>query len=304
MKNKKRVIIIGGAGFLGSNLASRLVKDGGYEILVLDKKKNNNKNVKYFVGDYSDKEILNKIIKKGDIIFHFAGSSVPANAEKNITEEINNDIIKTINLLEICGKKKIKRIFFASSGGMVYGKYFRPISEKDITNPISFHGIIKLSIEKYVELFANRYGFEYVIMRISNLYGRYNSGDRLQGVLDVFLDRVLNNEKIEIWGDGSIVRDYIFIDDVVDFLEKILKCNICNEVFNVGNGKPYSLNDILKCIQKNTNKKIKPKYFLHRDFDLKYNVLNINKAKKYLKWKPRYDLNEGIKEIFKNIKNK
>ncbi|MDD4290516.1 MAG: NAD-dependent epimerase/dehydratase family protein, partial [Patescibacteria group bacterium] len=230
MKNKQRIIIIGGGGFIGSNLVEKLFLDKKYNIIVLDKNQYKNKKVKSYFGDYSDGDLLNKIIKQDDIIFHLAGASIPAKAEYNISEEINNDVIKTIKLLEICGKKQIKKFIFVSSGGMVYGKYFKPVSEKNITDPISFHGVIKLTIEKYVRLLSQRYNFPYIILRPANLYGRIENVDRPQGAIDIFLRKAMKKEIIEIWGNGKMIRDYIFIDDVVNFLEKLLKSNINNEV--------------------------------------------------------------------------
>ena len=209
------------------------------------------------------------------------------------------NVIGAVRLLENCRGKKLKNFIFLSSGGTVYGKINRPAEETDAPQPINAHGLMKYLIEKYIEIHAQLYGLNYTIVRASNPYGRKVVGGIKQGVIDVLLKKTTDNQLIEIWGDGKVVRDYFHIDDLTALLVKIIKKPALNQTINVGSGHGISINNLLKIIKKITGKKLKIKYLPGRGFDLPYNILNINKAKKLYGWRPKIGLEDGIKKIAK-----
>lgn len=306
IKKKQRVVVIGGNGFLGSFLIERLKKDGYKKIVVLDLSSNKVPEgvtfKKYNLGKNTNG--LEKIVKKDDTVIHLACSVIPLTSEKNRLRDAEENIIGSLNLLEICAKKKIGRFIFISSGGAVYGDNSgKPFIESDELNPKSSYGVIKVAIEKYVTSLSNIYNINYTILRLSNLYGRKFLDSRQFGVVDIFISKCLNNEVIQIWGDGENVRDYIHIDDAVDFLMQTIKNDSISGIYNIGTGIGTNLNQVAKIVEKNTGKKLAILYLKSRNTDVKYNILSIKKAKK-TGWKPKYNISSGIKKILLNKDSK
>ena len=286
-KIKNRIIITGGSGFIGSHLIEALKKNGYKNLVVIDKNKPTDKNISFIKGDFSANKILRNTIKNNDIIVHLACSTIPSTSEQNKEKDIMENVIGAVRLLENCRGKKLKNFIFLSSGGTVYGNISKPAKETDAAQPSNAHGLMKYLIEKYIEIHAQLYGLNYIIIRASNPYGRKVVGGIKQGVIDVLLKKITDNQLIEIWGDGKVVRDYFHIDDLTALLVKIIKKPTLNQTINVGSGHGISINNLLKIIKKVTGKKLKIKYLPGRGFDLPYNILNINKAKKLYGWRPK-----------------
>ncbi len=245
---KNKIIITGGNGFIGSNLAKRLYSLGHKNLVIVDRNKSKNSKIKTVLGSFSDKDLLSRTINKNDIVVHLACSSIPATSESNREKDIEENVIGTLNLLDVCIKKGAGKFVFVSSGGTVYGDYGKKLLKEEFNcNPANSHGAMKLAIEKYIQIFNRLYGLKYVIARKGNVYGRIGDRNRQQGAIDVFLQKILNSEQVEIWGDGNSVRDYVFIDDAVEFLVKAIK-NPIQGVFNVGTGKGTPLKEIIKII--------------------------------------------------------
>ncbi len=302
MKNEQRIIITGGNGFIGSALLDVLILFN-YKPIVLDKKKSKNKEVDFFIGDFFDKKLLNKIIKKNDIVIHLACTTIPATSELNRQKDVRENIIGTLNLLDVCAQKQIKKFIFVSSGGTVYGNIGKKKAKENMPcNPINSHGVMKLTIENYIKIYSRLYNLKYVILRGANPYG--GKSKKTQGIIDVFFDKIQKQQNLEIWGDGSVVRDYIYIDDFIDAFLLIIKNNIFNKIYNIGTGKAHSINDIIKIISKILNKKIKVKYKQNRNFDLPYNVLDVSLIQKELNWQAKTSLKKGLSLMYENIKNK
>jgi len=299
LNTKNRIIITGGAGFIGSHLTAALRKNGYKNLLVIDKNRPTDHGARFIKGDFSNSRLLHQIIKNGDIIVHLACSTIPSTSEQNKEKDIMENVIGAVRLLENCRGKKLKNFIFLSSGGTVYGNISKPAKETDAAKPSNAHGLMKYLIEKYIEIHAQLYGLNYIIIRASNPYGRKVVGGIKQGVIDVLLKKITDNQLIEIWGDGKVVRDYFHVDDLTALLVKIIKKPALNQTINVGSGHGISINNLLKIIKKITGKKLKIKYLPGRGFDLPYNILNINKAKKLYGWRPKIGLEDGIKKIAK-----
>ena len=301
--SKERIVITGGNGFIGSNLVLSLLKKECFDIVVMDNKQSNNEKIKTFIGNFSDKEFISKIINEDDTVIHLACTTVTHTAENNRQTDIEDNIIGTINLLDVCVEKKVKKIIFASSGGTVYGEITgdQPSKETDCVHPVSAYGIMKVTVENYIKLYNKLYNLPYVIMRISNPYPRFQFSKSKPGVVDIFLDSFVNGREINVFGNGKSERDYIFIDDLIKFIISIIEKRKMNETFNVGSGKSTSIESLLKIVESATDKKTKINYMKSKNFEVEKVSLDINKAKKELGWQPEYTIEKGVMKAFSQL---
>jgi UDP-glucose 4-epimerase len=290
-------LVIGGNGFIGHNLVLRLL-DKGHNVTVLDKfidEAQKKAECKYITADFFD--VTENMVEGTDVVYHLAHTTIPQTSNKNPSFDLNSNVIGTIKLLEICVKRKVKKIIYASSGGTIYGiPQYLPIDEAHPLNPLSSYGISKLTTEKYLFLFQHLYGLNYEIVRMSNPYGFWQNPDGQQGVIAVFIGKILRNQKIDIWGDGKIVRDYIFIDDVMDALMLITEKQTCNNIFNVGSSIGTSLNEIISFLEQITGKKPEANYYASRKVDVGINILDTSKIFRELNWRSTTPIQLGIKK--------
>jgi UDP-glucose 4-epimerase len=300
--NKEKIIITGASGFIGTNLVNKLLETNINNILALDIKESEHlpKEVEQVVGDFSDHNLLDTIINPGDTIIHLACPTVPATSEKYIDIDINTNILGSVKMMNTAAQKKCAKFIFFSSGGTVYGDQGEsPISENTTPRPQNLHGTMKLTIENYLRTFNSLHDLNYLIIRPSNPYGWKIKRSKNQGIIDVFINKIKNNEELTIWGDGNIIRDYIHINDLVECVYGLIEKNINNETINIGTGIGTSINELINIIQDTAKKKLKINYENDRGFDLKYNVLNIEKAKKLINWQPKISLEDGIAKLYK-----
>lgn len=304
-----KCIIYGGGGFIGSHLADGLLNDG-HRVTIFDKqnfKRDNIVHIKNEIeiieGDFSNEIDIKNSIKGQEIIFHLVSSTLPSTSNENEIYDIESNLISTLHLLRESVNNKIKKIIFISSGGTVYGiPDITPIPETFAGKPLCSYGIIKKTIEEYIYMYGKLYGLDYTILRLSNPYGERQNPFAAQGAIAVFLKKAILNEPIEIWGDGNIVRDYIYIKDVIDAIKKSLPNLKDKKLFNIGYGKGYRLNEILDIIKKVTSINIKVNYTEARSIDVPNNVLDISAAKKYLNWEPKEKLESGIEKTYRYFK--
>jgi UDP-glucose 4-epimerase len=294
-----RILILGGNGFIGYNL-SKFLLEKNQSIRVLTRSLNNHrpelKGVEYIYGNFGDINILKKALKGVDIVYHLISTSVPSTSNKDPINDVNTNVINTINLLQICAEIGIKKIIFTSSGGTIYGvPNYTPIDEKHPTNPICSYGITKLTIEKYLHLFYHLKALDYTVLRIANAYGPGQDPEGKIGAITIFLNHIKKGLPIHIWGDGNIVRDYIYINDIIEALYLAQNMNLSEQIFNIGDGKGTSLNDLISEIKKVIHVNIKVEYLPARNVDVLVNYLDITKAKNFLNWQPKVTLDEGIK---------
>jgi len=211
-----KVCVIGGSGFIGVNLCVRLL-GAGYKISVLDQRINTDLQaidvkgkIDWFVGDFSDKGLLCQSLSECEILFHLASITIPGSANDDPIFDIEKNLIASINLIKVANEMGVAHIIYASSGGTVYGiPDYVPLDENHATNPICSYGINKLAIEKYLKLSSYTGGASHTIFRLSNPYGKFQNPNSAQGVIPVFMKKMLSGEKITIWGDGEVVRDFI-----------------------------------------------------------------------------------------------
>lgn len=293
-----RCLILGGTGFLGINLCKELINNGNKVFVFARNGRRAQRvcnlfpEVEFIRGDFSSNIDWDVMLKTIDVVFHLISTTNPSN--HNLFYEFESNVLPTINFLEGCKKNKVRVIYF-SSGGTVYGMpRYLPIDEEHRTEPISAYGIHKLSIEKCIEYYGRTYGVDYYILRISNPYGAYQNHLGNQGVIAVFLAKIIQDKAIEIWGDGSTIRDYVFVDDLVSACILLLSYNGGQRVFNIGSGIGYSLKEVIQLIKAKCGYPVNVAFIAKRIQDVSANILDVKLAQKELQWVPKVDLSEGI----------
>lgn len=295
-----KILLLGGQGFIGQNLCMKLLEEG-HEVIVLEKFVNEERRIegiKYIEGDFLNKETYAHYLEGVDVVYHMVSTTNANNSNNEMERDVKENIIGTINLLDTCVEKQVKKVVFISSGGTVYGNPQEvPIKETHPTNPICSYGITKLTIEKYLSLYNHLYGLDYTVIRLANPYGPYHQ-NLTQGLINVIINKSINDETLEIWGDGKVERDYIYIDDAVEALSMAKDISTEEKVFNIGSGQSHSICDIINEVERTAGKEIQKEFKPARSQDVPVNVLDITRARTVLGWEPKTGLEEGITNTY------
>ncbi len=291
------ILVIGGNGFIGSRLVLAL-RARGNEVVVLDRYPARAdvdwRGVRYSVGDIHDAAALAQVLDGVDTVYHLASCTVPSTADADPVGDIHGNLIGTHHLLAAMRTRGIRRFCYFSSGGTVYGNpYSVPVDETHPLRPISSYGIVKVAIEQYLGMFQRQGWLDPVIIRPSNPYGPGQATGGLQGAIAVFLGKALAGTGVQIWGDGETVRDYIYIDDLVDLALSAVQSGR-SAVFNAGSGTGTSLNALCDCIRQVTGRTLPIEYQPSRAFDVRAVVLDVSRAREDLGWAPKVDTQDGI----------
>jgi len=295
------IAILGGCGFIGSYLAEALLEES-HRITIFDNLNTDQKNlnhikdmVRFIGGDFANAIDVAKAIEGAEIVIHLVGSTLPENSLKNPIYDIETNVIGSINLFEQCVKTGVRKVVFISSGGTVYGiPQSTPIMETHALNPINPYGLSKMIIEKYLSLYSYHYGMDYTVLRLSNPYGVRQNPKTGQGVTASWMYRVKNSEPIEIWGDGTVIRDYFHIKDAVRALKLAAFVNSDQKVFNVGSGKGLSLLQLHEVLEEIVGKHVPVTFKNVRRVDVPINILDISLIKAVLGWEAEIDLKDGM----------
>ena len=305
-----RVLITGGTGFIGSFVVEELLA-AGHEVVVIANGRQLplyleavSSQITYYQADFGEMTVLDKALVGCDAVIHLAWSTVPKQTKGATAFEFSSNINSSINLIEKCIDFNITKFVFISSGGTVYGiPQFVPITELHGSNPISNYGLSKLTTEKLFHIYHYSNNINYTVVRVSNAYGERQNLFKNQGVIGVWLKNILQNKDIEIWGDGTVVRDYVYVQDVASCIVKALNTVNGASVYNVGSGAGVSLNDIIEVIRQTTQASFQVSYKPARSFDVPVNVLDIAQARKELGYVPQISLHEGIKRTWNWIQS-
>lgn len=260
-----RIAVIGANGFLGSHLVDALVRNG-QSVTAFDRFSNGSRRFtsepdNIIVGDFLSNEDLAKAMKSQDIVFHMLSLSNPANTQNSVFFDIDYNLRQSINLLNIASRSDIEHLYFASSGGTVYGdQNLDTYSEMDATKPISPYGIGKLTVEHYLRYFEAVQDLKSTTLRISNPYGPRQNSSRGQGIIAVTLSRVSQGLPAIMFGDGSMLRDYIFIDDLIYDVIALMERPRNFNLYNLGSGVGHSVQEIFMAIRT----------CLNHDFEIEY----------------------------------
>lgn len=307
------IILLGAAGFIGKNLTVELLKNKENILTLVDKSveffgdidKYFLENVKIIEERFEENTDFDRLLLGQDIVYHLVSTTVPTTSNQNIAQELKENVIATTNMLEACIRCKIKKIIFFSSGGTVYGKNtLCPISEDSLLYPINSYGLQKVTIEKILYLYWHIYGLDYRIVRLSNPYGPYQRPNGILGAVTTFTYRALKNEKIIVYGDGSVIRDYIYIEDAVRAVLNVANGNDGQNIFNIGSGYGTSIQKVLETIQSVLKKKLNVIYRSERKVDVPENYLNVARYEEYYGKMSPVTLHEGIEKTVFFLKQK
>ncbi|KIQ32132.1 hypothetical protein RT97_13905 [Variovorax paradoxus] len=294
-----KVLVLGGKGFLGRHLSELLLAEGA-SVRIFDRARSHPadqesacKHLEVIQGDFVEGHGLSQALDGVDLVYHLVSSTVPSGSNANPIEDVSSNLIGTLRLLDMMRYSGVKRIVYASSGGTVYGNpRSLPVPEAHPLQPISSYGVVKVAVENYLHLQSELNGLTANILRISNPYGMHQNRIGAQGVIATFVRKLMNNEPIEIWGDGSVVRDYVYATDVARALV-LAGQRSQSGVFNIGSGMGHSINEVLRLIREQTGLDGEVRYLPHRRFDVQRTYLDIERARVELGWQPRYSLEEG-----------
>ncbi|WP_413537683.1 NAD-dependent epimerase/dehydratase family protein [Enterococcus malodoratus] len=305
-----RIIIFGAAGFIGTNLSLFLINQD-IELTLVDRskelfKKNilESKNVDIIESEFNLTTDFDSLLKNQDMVFHLISTTVPTTSNQHISEELISNVVTTSKLLESCVRSNIKKFIFLSSGGTVYGADCScPIKEEDCTNPITAYGIQKLTIEKLLYLCKAMYGLDYKVIRLANPYGPYQKPNGILGAVTTFTYKAINGENINLYGDGSVIRDFIYIDDAIKGILNISFGCSREHTYNLGSGKGTSIKDLIQEIDESLNVELKITYLPKRKVDVPVNYLDVSKYENTYGDVQTVSLKEGILKTAQYLEN-
>lgn len=306
-----KISILGGGGFIGSSLIKGMLNNG-YCISVLDCNSPldtsylDNKNICWFVGNAKNLLDVQKCIKGAEWVIDLASPANPRSVEENFLSSFATECHILTTILTAMKLEGVSKLIYASSGGTVYGDSLNKGSEtrfkeSDPVMPISGYGLLKFSAENLLLTQSEKFNIKPTVLRISNPYGDGQDSSRKQGVIGVFMDKAIKNESIDVWGDGSIARDFLYTSDLIEAFQKCIERNVVGQVINIGSGVSSSILEVIDCIERVTKRKIPINFHPSRSFDVKANILNVDKALALLGWAPSISIAEGIEKLHKKL---
>ncbi|MCM8787748.1 MAG: SDR family oxidoreductase [Candidatus Omnitrophica bacterium] len=310
MKNQiKKILVTGGAGFIGSHLVDKLIKDN-YKVVVIDnlstgKKENLNSKAKFYKIDIQSQKISQVFKKeKPEIVFHYAAQIDVRKSVENPIKDAKINILGTLNILENCKKYKVQKFIFASTGGAIYGDAdIIPTPEDYPEFPLSPYGIEKLIVDKYLNYYYQVFGLPFVSLRLANVYGPRQNSKGEAGVIAIFCDKMLSSSQPIINGNGKQTRDFIYVDDVVEASILAMKSKKVG-IYNIGTAKETNINEIFGKIKKLTKANCKKIYGPIKEGEQKRSCLDFKRAQKELGWTPKISLAEGLRKTVGWFRNK
>jgi len=296
-----RCTVFGGGGFVGSAITDRLLADG-HAVRIFERSRvaryrtfDHSESMEWVTGDFSSSHDIAGALEGADAVIHLVSATLPKSSNDDPIFDVQGNLVSTLQLLNEMVRQDVRRILFISSGGTVYGSpVYLPIDELHPTSPEVSYGITKLAIEKYLLLFQKMHGIKTTILRVANPYGERQRIETAQGAVAVFLHRALSGQPIEIWGDGTVTRDYIYIKDVADAFAAALAYDGSISTFNVSSGHGTSLTDLVTSISEFVGVPIECRFLPGRPFDVRTSVLSNGLAKSELGWAPKFELRQGI----------
>jgi UDP-glucose 4-epimerase len=294
-----RILVLGGSGFLGSHIVDKFLAER-HDVAVYDlypeRFRRSPAGIKFYTGDFGNVGALDELIATGfDAVIHCVSTTTPKSSNESPEFDIQSNVIGTLYLLDICVKHNIGKVVFLSSGGTVYGDIGDrdKVDETHAVRPMCSYGVSKLTIEHYLDVYRHLRGLDYVALRLSNPYGERQSPLRALGALTVFLHRTLKLQSVEIWGDGSVTRDFIYVGDVANAVY-LATVNPISGIYNVGTGTGLSLRDILARIHDVVGVEPSVTWLASRSFDVPRIVLDAGKLQSATNWRTTTSIQDGV----------
>lgn len=300
---QKNILLLGGNGFLGRNLANALRKQEHFNVSIYDMSVADETldNVSYHAGSLNETRKICEIMdeEKTNVLVHLVSTIIPGSSIEQYIKNCQIVQLGTIPLMDYCAKKGVELVFL-SSGGTVYGVKGGVISENEPVAPISYYGLSKIQIEDLINFYHRRYGLNYLILRPSNPYGHGQNLYGKQGLIAVILGRILKGEPVTVFGDGEVVRDYIYIDDFTYYVSELIRIGILNETINIGSGEGYSINQVVELFDEVVNETLKIEHIAARKDDVPRLILDTTRLHNFVKHE-NVTLKEGIKLFYNSV---
>jgi UDP-glucose 4-epimerase len=301
-----KTLVLGGTGFIGSYVVDQLLSNG-HQVRVFSRVAEQFRSplpgVDYRLADFGDVPALVESLSGIDVVFHLISTTVPETSNQDPIFDIESNLVDTVRLMQLLRDNGVRRLVYLSSGGTVYGiPETLPIPEEHPLRPICSYGIVKVAVENYLHMFQQLYGFDYVVLRPSNPYGARQGHYGVQGVIGTFLNKTLKGEELDIWGDGGLVRDFIYVKDLAGL------CVAAGEsdkvgVYNAGSGRGHSIEEVRGYVEEAVGRKLVVNRRESRNFDVPKVILDINKTRHAFNWRPAVDLASGIKITWEMMTN-
>lgn len=255
------VLVLGGNGFLGSSLVDELA-GAGHDVTVFDRFSREPvytaTGVRAVRGDLTDADAVAAAVADQQVVFHFGGATTPVSSLEDPLAEVQREVAMTVSMLTAAAERGVERVVFASTGGAIYGDVGEePASEQTAPAPLSPYGIGKLAVEGFLRFFADATGLDTIALRISNPYGPRQRADREQGLIPIVLRRIAAGEPVFVYGDGTMVRDYVFAPDVARQVARLVDADHAHAVYNVGSGQPHSVSQVLAIAEQVTGRRVR-----------------------------------------------
>lgn len=294
-----KILVLGGSGFIGRNLIYRLKNE--HELIIFSNADNPQiaNDFEFVVGDFTNSELVSSILNDVDLVIHMVSATVPSSISYKDDIEIN--IMGSLQLFDLMVQNDVNKIIYFSSGGAIYGNPINnPVKEDSPLKPISSYAISKMVIERYLELYNRKYGLRSLVIRPSNPYGPGQSVSGSQGVIARVMYQIKNEETISLIGGGRAIRDFIYIDDLIDITQKMIN-DFKDGIYNVGSGIGYSIESLIRLIEKVSGKNAIVKKIPARPQDVDSIVLDIQKVKNTFNWSPHIPLDIGVSMYWNNF---
>jgi UDP-glucose 4-epimerase len=297
-------MVLGGTGFIGSHLVDRLLADG-HQVRVLSRSPERLRppvpGVDYRQANLTDIPALVEALTGIEVVFHLISTTVPSTSNLDPVFDIESNLVGLVRLLQVVRDSGVRRLVYLSSGGTVYGTpEVVPIPESHPLRPICSYGIVKVAAENYLHMFHELHGLDYLVLRASNPYGERQGHYGVQGIIGTFLNKLQRGEELEVWGDGSLVRDFIHVADLARLcVQAGESARVGN--YNAGSGCGHSIRAVLEGIEQAVGRKLPVTWRPGRSFDVPRVVLDIARAEADFNWHPEIGLAEGISRTWTSL---
>ena len=305
------VLILGGDGFIGSHVVDKVVALG-HHVTVFDRfsykvsknLKHHQGNVRFFSGEFANRDMLRQALEKQDVVFHFICTTNPAVSWNDPFIEVEQNLKDSVQLFELAAQCGVQKVVFPSSGGTIYGPQRGVVTEGTLPHPFSPYGIVKLSTEYFLNYFKERFGLASDIYRIGNAYGPRQPMGTPQGVIAVWMQTILDDREIQVFGDRETLRDYIFVEDIASLMMHSLNNMGSSDIYNLGSGQGISIMGLLDIFINVIDRSFKYKVHARRSFDNTSVILESSKLTRFFPSFVFGSLEDKIPETWQNVKER
>lgn len=294
------MLLLGGAGFLGTALAGRFAIEGrNVHVVSRSAPSGEVEGVLYHRASLDDSKLIARLMTECSTVIHLASATTPGSSGRRPLHELDLNLAPTLRFLDLMTSIHPARLVFVSSGGTLYGNPERlPADERSILHPLSYHGAGKMALEAFLAAYAHESGVPVAVLRPSNLYGPGQTLRHGFGVVRTMLEHARTGSAFEIWGDGETVRDFLYIDDMVDACARVIAADDMEGTFNIGSGVGYSLNQLAGIVERQCGRPIEVIRRSPRRTDVRAIVLDISNIRSRFGWQPAVSLQEGVRRTW------